>query len=59
MEDLLRSFELDPVASPIGVVVVLLAIRMLFGAIKTAIKLVLVVVILVGAYLFFYGGQLT
>ena len=59
MEDLLQSFELDPVASPIGVVVILLGIRMLFGAIKTAIKLVLLVAILIGVYLFLYGGQVT
>jgi hypothetical protein len=59
MEDLLNSIELDPVASTIGLLVIALGIRMVLGAVKTAIKIVFVVVILVGASLFLYGGQLT
>lgn len=59
MEDLLNNLDLDPIASPIGIVVILLGIRMLLGAFRTMIKLVFLVVILVGAYLFFYGGQVT
>ncbi|WP_370327055.1 hypothetical protein [Euzebya sp.] len=59
MEDLLNAVELDPVVSTIGVVVVLLGLRMVFAAAKTAIKLVFLAVILIGAYLFLYGGQVS
>lgn len=59
MEELLGNVELDPLLSPIGLVVVLLGIRMVLGAFKTAIKLLFVLVILAGAYFFFYGGNLT
>lgn len=57
MEELLTSVNLDPIASPIGLLVVLLGVRMVIGAIKTAIKLVFVAVILFGLYLFLYGGN--
>lgn len=57
MEDIISNIEFDPVVSTIGIVVVLIGIRMVVGAVRTAIKLVFLAVILIGAYLFFYGGQ--
>ncbi|CAN5690769.1 hypothetical protein BH24ACT15_BH24ACT15_06350 [soil metagenome] len=59
MEDLLTNVDLDPIASPIGLLVIFLGVRMVIGAIKTAIKLAFVGVILFGLYLFFYGGNVT
>ncbi len=59
MEDLFGNLDLDPIASPIGLVVIALGIRMVLGAFKTAIKLLFLLVVLVGAYLFFYGGNVT
>ncbi|MEE8600811.1 hypothetical protein [Euzebya tangerina] len=57
MEDLFSNIDLDPIASPVGLIVIGLGIRLVLGAVKTAIKLALVVMILVGLYLFFYGGN--
>lgn len=59
MEDLIAGVELDPLLSPMGLVVVLLGIRLVFGAVRTAVKLAVIGLILVGAYLFLYGGNLT
>lgn len=59
MEDLLNNIELDPIASPIALLVIVFAVRFLVGTVKTIIKLVLLVVIVAAAYLFFYGGNLT
>ncbi|MGI9018637.1 MAG: hypothetical protein ACR2HR_16290 [Euzebya sp.] len=59
MEDLLANVDLDPIASPIGLLVIFLGIRIVMGSFKTAIKLVFVGVILIGAYLFFFGGTVT
>lgn len=59
MEDLLTNVDLDPIASPIGLLVIFLGVRMVIAAIKTAIKLAFVGVILFGLYLFFYGGNVT
>lgn len=50
--------ELVPLVSPIGLIVVLVGLRLLFGTIKTVLKLLVVVAILVGLYIFFYGGTL-
>lgn len=57
MEELLTEIDLDPIASPIGLVVVVLGVRLLLGTIKTVLKLLFLGVILVGLYLFFYGGN--
>jgi hypothetical protein len=51
--------NLDPIASPIGLVVLLIGLRIVFGAFKTFVKVLFVFVILAGVYLFFYGGTLT
>lgn len=59
MEDLLTNVDLDPIASPIGLLVIFLGVRMVIAAIKTAIKLAFVGVILFGLHLFFYGGNVT
>lgn len=59
MEDLIAGLELDPLLSPVGLVVVVLGIRLVLGAVRTAVRLALLAVVLVGAYLFFYGGQVT
>lgn len=59
MEDLLSNVELDPLLSPIGLVVIILGIRMVMGTVKTAIKILFLLLILAGAYMFFYGGQVT
>ena len=57
MEELLGNVDLDPIASPLGLVIVAVGVRLVIGAVKTLIKLALVVLILVGLYLFFYGGN--
>ena len=49
----------DGIVSPIGLVVALVALFLVVKVAKTAVKLLLVVVLLLGAYLFFYGGTLT
>ena len=59
MEDLFGNLDLSPIASPIGLVVIVLGMRMVLGAFKTAIKLLFLLVVAVGLYLFFYGGNLT
>ena len=59
MEDLIAGLELDPLLSPIGLVVVLLGIRLVLGAVKTAVKLAVIALIAFGVYLFLYGGQVT
>jgi hypothetical protein len=59
MEDLLNSLDLDPVASPIGIIAILIGLRFVLGAFKMVIKLLFLGLILIGAYLFFYGGQVT
>lgn len=57
MEDLFSNIDFDPIATPIGLVVIFLGIRLFLGAVKTAIKILIAVMILVGLYLFFYGGN--
>lgn len=59
MEDLIAGLELDPLLSPVGLVVVLLGIRLVIGAVKTAVKLAVIALIALGVYLFLYGGQVT
>jgi uncharacterized membrane protein len=59
MEDLLAGLDFDPIVSPVGLVVVLIGVRMLMSVVKTAIRLVVIGLILVGAYFFFYGGNVT
>ncbi len=58
MEDLLSNIQLDPRISPVGLLVILLGIRMLFAAVKTVVKLLVLVAILIGLYIFFYGGAI-
>ncbi len=57
MEDLFGNPNLDSIASPIGLLVIFLGVRIVLGAFKTAIKMLFILVILIGAYLFFYGGN--
>ncbi|CAN5172162.1 hypothetical protein BH23ACT9_BH23ACT9_21470 [soil metagenome] len=59
MEDLVGNIQLDPIVSPVGLVVVLLGIRLAMSAVKTVIKLAFLGLILFGAYIFFYGGQIS
>ena len=59
MSDLFSNIEFDPVVSSVGLVVILLGIRLVFGAFKTAVKLLFLLVVLIGLYLFFYGGVVT
>lgn len=56
MEDLFSNVQLDPVASPIALLVIVFALRFIVGTVKTIIKVLLLIVILAAAYLFFYGG---
>ncbi|HUG83701.1 MAG TPA: hypothetical protein VMM13_04005 [Euzebya sp.] len=59
MQDLLSNPELDPLLSSIGLVVIVVGIRMVLGTVKTAIRLLFLGGLLIGAYLFFYGGAIT
>ena len=59
MDSLLGGVDIDPVPALIGAVIVFVGIRLVVGAVRTAIRLAFVGVILIGAYLFLYGGNLT
>ncbi len=57
MEELINGFNLDPVASPIALIVILMGIRFLVGAVKTVVRIAFLLLIAVGVYVFFYGGS--
>lgn len=50
--------EFGPVASPLGLVLIAIGIWLAIKAVKTVVKVGMVVVIAIGAYLFFFGGTL-
>ena len=56
--DAVQNVDLDPVASPLGIAVIILGVLVALKAIKTVIKLAMIAIIGVGVYLFLYGGNL-
>lgn len=61
MEELLTTLsevDLDPIASPVGIAVIVIGAVILLKAIKTAVKMAMLAVILIGVYVFLYGGNI-
>ena len=61
MDELLNTLtevDLDPIASPVGIAVIVIGAVILIKAIKTAVKMAMLAVILIGLYVFFYGGNI-
>lgn len=52
----LTDVSMDPVASPVGLAVVVIAVVVMVKAIKFVVKLGMLAVLLIGLYLVFYAG---
>ncbi len=59
MEDLFNEISIEATPAIIGAVVAVVGLVALFKVAKAVVKLLMLAVVLVGAYLFFYGGNLT